>query len=99
MLKQFRANTSERVLTDMSFKDTHSLWALSVDGILWQVNPISGKAAPVYPLNELSTEDCNTIKREMQAIWRGEPAADIASHGSYGAVEESMPPRYDVACC
>lgn len=85
-------------MTDMLFSDTYSLWALSCDGTLWQVNPISGIAAPLCALNELSPEDCEAIKREMQALWRGDIPAESSYCRQCGVIEEAPAPRYDIAC-
>lgn len=57
-------------MTEMPFTATHSLWALSFEGILWQVNPISGLAAPLCPLQELSVSDCNILRHEILQRWR-----------------------------
>lgn len=54
-------------------KDTQvlSLWALSTDGTLWQVNTRNGSAAPVIGLDELSPSARKTLQKEMVELWSG----------------------------
>lgn len=46
-----------------------SLWAISQDGILWQINTRNCQAAPVAPLNQLPLHDRKVLQKEMIALW------------------------------
>lgn len=48
-----------------------SLWAVSGEGIVWQINPLSRQAAPVLNLAELAPEPRLQLQQEMAQLWMG----------------------------
>lgn len=66
-------------MTDIPCRKTHSLWSLSCDGVLWQINPISGAAAPLCSINELSLGEYRVLQREMLERWQTIPVARVLS--------------------
>lgn len=47
-----------------------SLWALSADGLLWQINPVSRQAAPVMHLTEMGPEPRQKMLHQIAQPWR-----------------------------
>lgn len=55
----------------MRFDETEireSLWALSADGTVWQINQHSGQAAPVIQLDDLPLAERRHLQQTM--LWR-----------------------------
>ncbi len=48
-----------------------SLWAISTEGIIWQINPLNRSAAPVIHLDELSAEDRQSFERYVMRGLKG----------------------------
>ena len=53
-----------------------SLWAISREGVIWQINPLSRYAAPVLHLDELAPHDRQNLRHHLMRCWRerGDPS-------------------------
>lgn len=47
-----------------------SLWAVSREGVLWQINTRNCQAAPVAPASQLPAQDLKTLQQEMIHLWQ-----------------------------
>lgn len=52
---------------------TESLWAISNEGTIWQINPVNGDAAPVLHLDELTARERLSFQRYVMQGWEGKP--------------------------
>lgn len=46
-----------------------TLWAISKEGVIWQINPLSRYAAPVLHLDELPPDDRQSLRHYMMQCW------------------------------
>ena len=51
---------------------SESLWAISTEGTIWQINPLNRCAAPVLHLDDLSCEVRQSFKRYVMQGLEGE---------------------------
>lgn len=50
-----------------------SLWAISNEGTIWQINPVNRDAAPVLHLDELTARERLSFQHYVMKGWEGKP--------------------------
>jgi hypothetical protein len=55
---------------------SESLWAISDEGIIWQINPLSRDAAPVLHLDELPARERLSFQQYIMRGWAGKRGRD-----------------------
>lgn len=46
-----------------------SLWAVSDDGLLWQINPVNQRASPVLHLADMAPEPRQKLLQQVVHMW------------------------------
>lgn len=55
---------------------SESLWAISSEGTIWQINPLSRNAAPVLHLDELPARERLSFQQHVMRGWTGIPTRE-----------------------